>query len=380
MSLLSEWRRIQGCEKAELNKEERNKMLKNGTDKNDRNGTIDFLRAVFCIIILLFHISLDLYGKEWGAEEWKGLFRYGALGVEFFFITSGFFMAASVDQMPERREDTIAQTWEFLQKKIKGILPYHLIFNLVMWGITVLRGYSLQECIQRISSFFFLPVVGFNNGEWMLGVEWYIGYMLFVMLLIFPLLYRYFSIVTEYLAPVGAVCLYGYISVTYHRVMNSSFRMTESFAGILLGITVYTCAKYLKRVQGIRTKPIRVLIRIWPLISIVLFVLYTNSFVSTEVQPLLVLFLASGLAVTFAQEGIISRTGILNCPLVYWLGRVSISVYLIQNITRLTVKKLLDGRPVLFVFTAEFIVTVLCGIIAYGIIQKITQARRKSHD
>ena len=94
----------------------------------------------------------------------------------------------------------------------------------------------------------------------------------------------------------------------------------------------------------------------------------------------LVLLLASGLAVTFAQEGIISRTGILNCPFVYWLGRVSISVYLIQNITRLTVKKLLDGRPVLFVFAAEFIVTVLCGIIAYGIIQKITQARRKSHD
>ena len=49
-------------------------MLKNGTDKNDRNGTIDFLRAVFCIIILLFHISLDLYGKEWGPEEWKGLY------------------------------------------------------------------------------------------------------------------------------------------------------------------------------------------------------------------------------------------------------------------------------------------------------------------
>ena len=151
--------------------------------------------------------------------------------------------------------------------------------------------------------------------------------------------------------------------------------MIESFAGILLGITVYTCVKYLKRGQCIRTKPICVLICIWPLISILLFILYMNSFVSTEVQPLLVLLLASGLAVTFAQEGIISRTRILNCPFVYWLGRVSISVYLIQNITRLTVKKLLDGRPVLFVFAAEFIVTVLCGIIAYGIIRKITQTR-----
>ena len=339
---------------------------------NTRNGTIDFLRAVFCIVILLFHISLDLYGKEWNLEEWNGIFRYGALGVEFFFITSGYYMASSVERMSDRGEDTINQTWKFLRRKLRSILPYHLLFNLIMWGITIVRRYPLEDCLQRISCFFFLPVVGFNEGEWMLGVEWYIGYMLFVMLLVFPLLYRFFPFVTGYLAPVGSVCLYGYIAITYHRVMNSSFRMIESFAGILLGITVYTCVKYLKSRKEELNGLVRFIIRIYPLISVVLSIWYMNTFLPTALQPLLILFLASGLVITFAQEGIVSRTGLLNCRPVYWMGRVSVSVYLIQNITRLTVKKLLNGQPVVLVFTAEFFVTILCGIIAYGIVQRIT--------
>lgn len=32
---------------------------------NKGNGTIDFLRMLFCIIILLFHVSLDNYGRDW---------------------------------------------------------------------------------------------------------------------------------------------------------------------------------------------------------------------------------------------------------------------------------------------------------------------------
>ncbi len=51
----------------------------------NRNGTIELLRVIFCLGILLFHISMDNYGTDWRPAEWGGVLRYGALGVEFFF-------------------------------------------------------------------------------------------------------------------------------------------------------------------------------------------------------------------------------------------------------------------------------------------------------
>lgn len=49
------------------------------TTHKQRNTYIDFLRVLFCIFICLYH---------WN----KGHFGGGYLGVDFFFILSGFYM------------------------------------------------------------------------------------------------------------------------------------------------------------------------------------------------------------------------------------------------------------------------------------------------
>lgn len=67
--------------------------------RESRNGTIDLLRFIFCMAVLFFHISMDIYGTDWRPASWEGIMRYGALGVEFFLITSGYFMANSVSKM-----------------------------------------------------------------------------------------------------------------------------------------------------------------------------------------------------------------------------------------------------------------------------------------
>ena len=67
-------------------------------EKEKRNGTIELLRFIFCMVVLFFHISMDIYGTDWRQISWEGIFRYGALGVEFFLITSGFFLAKSVNK------------------------------------------------------------------------------------------------------------------------------------------------------------------------------------------------------------------------------------------------------------------------------------------
>lgn len=100
--------------------------------------------------------------------------RYGALGVEFFFITSGYFMANSVSKMQADSDNPVRETWTFLWRKLKPILPYHIAFNLIAFAIGIVRGHTLEEHINRLSCLFFLPTVGFNDQQWILGAEWYI--------------------------------------------------------------------------------------------------------------------------------------------------------------------------------------------------------------
>ena len=51
-----------------------------------RNGEIDILRAVFAIIILIYHSHI-IYLKS------ANYFIRGYLGVEFFFLVSGYYLA-----------------------------------------------------------------------------------------------------------------------------------------------------------------------------------------------------------------------------------------------------------------------------------------------
>ena len=56
--------------------------------KTKRNGEIEFWRAVFCMIVFIYHISLDF-------DSSTTIFKMGQIGVEFFFLISGLFMAKS---------------------------------------------------------------------------------------------------------------------------------------------------------------------------------------------------------------------------------------------------------------------------------------------
>ena len=59
------------------------------------NGVIDWWKIIFCLIIVVMHVGEYYHGDTF-------LFVWGRYGVEFFFVVSGFFMAAHVMRMDER--------------------------------------------------------------------------------------------------------------------------------------------------------------------------------------------------------------------------------------------------------------------------------------
>ena len=63
--------------------------------KGKHNGIIGFWKFMFCMMVLLLHCSPNAKLK---------IFKQGYLGVEFFFIVSGYLMASNTLKQKENKE------------------------------------------------------------------------------------------------------------------------------------------------------------------------------------------------------------------------------------------------------------------------------------
>lgn len=77
-----------------------------------RNGKIELLRFIFCMAVLLFHCEKYVLGEPSLEKGYHlSLFCHGSMGVEFFFLVSGFLMAKSISKkirMQTELQETLA--------------------------------------------------------------------------------------------------------------------------------------------------------------------------------------------------------------------------------------------------------------------------------
>ena len=91
--------------------------------KYQRNGKIEFLRFVFCLIVMIFH------GKNVMDDGEIRIMFSGRLGVEFFFLVSGYLMAVSLAKIHSQNTPVCVatETGHFLLKKLKSLYPMVVI-------------------------------------------------------------------------------------------------------------------------------------------------------------------------------------------------------------------------------------------------------------
>jgi len=95
---------------------------------------IDGLRAISVIAVILFHM---------------GLCKYGYLGVDVFFVISGFLITSL---LYINLQDDSVSIWDFYMRRIRRILPLVLVVSLValIIGIIVMLPYDLDKLCQSI--------------------------------------------------------------------------------------------------------------------------------------------------------------------------------------------------------------------------------------
>lgn len=351
-----------------------------------KNGSVEFLRFLFTSVIILFHINLDLWDQGKVAAVVGGVpvafFHHGNLGVEFFFLVTGFLMAGSVRKeisggrgqaIPLRGPSTgkgspafsprelsprelspraisarddlrllPGRTIRFLTHKINSLFPYYLPACLLTPLVRLLTGRTLNKeyFLQRIPSLFFLQRLGL--GRPIIGCTWYLSSMLIALAFAYPLCRLFYRAYTHVAGPVlCAVILCALVFYTgslgdiedwFLFTYKTNFR---AFAEISMGAAGFELTRLL---SGRTYSPLaRVLLSAAAIISLALSAAYICSFAANiwSLPVFLLLFIA--VVITFSGEGALSRTGVFSHPFFLYLGSISLPMYVSQTLMRMYV-------------------------------------------
>nr|HPK17136.1 acyltransferase family protein [Clostridia bacterium] len=114
------------------------------------NPEIDVWKFVFSIVIFLFHsYKLKFTGGD-------ALLGKGYLAVEFFYLVSGYFMAASVKRLEDKSGAKPAalgsETVKFIERKISRIyLPYINAFVIAFFVIQYTLSSGARQIVKSLT-------------------------------------------------------------------------------------------------------------------------------------------------------------------------------------------------------------------------------------
>ena len=204
-----------------------------------RNLEIELLRFIFSVGIVLCH------SNAFAVKGVATLFRRGMLGVEFFFIVTGYLMAFAV--MRKNESFSWKNTKAFLQKKIQAFGPDFVISFIIAFIVVFLYDgkYTLKALFilakNVIWEFSLVFMIGISSKH-VNGGDWYLSAMLIALLVLYPLACKYREKFLKVIAPaisvVAFVVLYykfGTTAGVYNRVGWFYAGLIRGFADISLG-------------------------------------------------------------------------------------------------------------------------------------------------
>lgn len=296
-----------------------------------RNGAVDLMRLVFCICIVLQHAVSAI------PEDTPAILSRGALGVEFFFLVSGYLLACSayryVADGGQKPSVGIAAA-QFTKKKINALMPVLVIapifsFILIQCSKRVTIISILQKSMIEIWRPMLLMEAGFGNTNEL----WYISSMVLLMLAIYPVLIRHFDLFVRVIAPLVFAFSIGWLYVKDQSLLDPGKYlgfvykgMVRAMGEICLGVAVYPAIRYLQRFELTRlAKWLITLAEIVCVVSVVCLMLQSEGeydFFALLLIALLVVFL-------FSHQGIIADA--MDCRFCYFCGKFSLYLYLCNN-------------------------------------------------
>lgn len=304
----------------------------NKTQSSIRNGAIDFWKFVFSVMIVHFHSS--------NMTDVKDIPFIGAgPAVEFFFLVSGFLMAQSLSKHPRDSMAIGRDSRNFLMHKIRGLCPEVFI----AWGIGFVVQHIgkknvtvvsvIKDLMSGVWDLFFLRESGLA-GFVANPAAWYISAMLLAMLVLVPLFLKNQDMFLNVWAPVIAIATLGYLYQNVGNLRGPTDWLGLCYKGLLraagelcVGAVCWYICQSLKTVCFSRLG--RILLTVLELGCYFIMILWCYGHKGSKMDFVMLLLLAVGVTLTFSRQGILAD--LFNCPAVYFLGKISLPLYLGHN-------------------------------------------------
>ncbi|MBQ7875902.1 MAG: acyltransferase [Clostridia bacterium] len=321
------------------------------------NFTIDIFKFVFAVIIVLNHANVFLPYP---------LAIRGSLGVEFFFIVSGFLMARSVFTR-ERSLSVGESTRDFLKGKYLGIFPFFIVAIITSLAFcAIVNSWSaatiMNKSLYSIPELFWLQMFGFSGIHYPTGVAWYLSAMLIAMAFFYPLLLKFKKSVTYILAPIMVLFIYGTVWNRLGHLASPGQWLgfyykgvLKGLAGIALGIICYDLALSLSK--KVLTNWQRFALTIaeytaWALAILLMFRLPKSS----RLDFFLVALLFVAITICFSEQSYITQfLNRFNCP---FFRKASVCIFLNNYYLAINMPKIISGAdkqlPLYLVMVAVF--------------------------
>ena len=300
-----------------------------------RNQMIDILKIIFVIAIFCCHLNSLSQPKE----KVELFMHLGFLGVEFFFIVSGYFMFSKLDRIKEY--DISNETIKFILHKISIFFPYYIFAYII--GFIVLHYQNkiqlnmlIKDLVMSIPSILQLQISGIKCYQ-ALTSTWYLSAMILSMCFLFPIVFKLKSTFSKIIAPLIVVFIYGYLSLNIGNLatidpINGGVVYTgllRGIAGISLGCSCFEIAKYLREYKLSNHGK-----KIITYLEILLYflILYLMNYKATfRLDFIIVLLFIIALSITFSNQ---SYTKNIIHKEYLWIGKLSLIIFLVDPIAR----------------------------------------------
>jgi len=321
---------------------------------NSRIGVLDGLRGLAAFFVVVYHMVYrynELYGHNGLNVAAFRPFEYGYLGVQLFFMISGFVIFMSLEKKTDWRSFAIG--------RISRLFPAYIISVIITYLIVSYAGLPGREVDIATMLVNLTMLNGFVNIPYVDGVYWTLKVELTFYVLIGVLFYSLKRNIMLHslilLIALGTAFRFGFedselylAKVVYYSI---SIKYLHYFAA---GIGFYFLFK------GYKTR-----------VSLVLIALSLLNIISfSEGNELILLLSFFGLfSLAFVGKG--QRTFFLNNKLFIFLGKISFPAYLLhQNIGYIFIRKGYDlNWDPLLVILISLVVILLLSTAVHNLVE-----------
>ncbi len=336
-------------------------------NKKTHNGIIGFWKFMFSLMIVVYHFNIS-------TKTENVIFKYGYIGVEFFFIVSGYLLAKNALNKERIKSSIGEETFDFIWKKIKNFFPYMIISFIITIFVNIYNNgmYKRYELINSIWNLFFLQTSGIKYTS-ILGQTWYISAMLISMLIIYPLIRKYKKNFVYVIAPIIVIFIGGWLSHTYGTLNGWEYTgfvykcLLRAFFELSLGVILYEIVEKIKKIHYTKlTKIIFTLIEIVGFFSIFLITNIKDAGINYDFIMLLILSISTVMA--FSEKTLfINYT---NTKFFKYIEKLSFPIYLNHIWIISIVNKKLTYFTYIQKLSIIIILTILFSIFIMYIVEK----------